>query len=277
MYQGKKEHFRLPYPFYDDAWPKACKSAAEALWQWHLHLLEPVVLEAERGDLAVFFVEEATHAARGEPIRVLPKAIAEAAYAACEEYHLDRALLAEQVRAAALFCAPIRFQTSAALERFIEQWANSHGRLLAALAGLGHSWQQPAVDDLARAFFLTGRLAALPEDLALDRLFIPLDEMAAAGVAVEQLQSGPPDDAVRKVLWKQNVRARDAFAQGQALARDLSGRRLRAFKRWWLGGLALLHEMERRDFDVWSTPLRLSKLQQVRVHVQALVGKTAFR
>jgi len=277
MQAANDDNNQLPQPFNETVWTKALRPAARALWQWHLHLAEPVVDGRQMADLDAFFGEESARAEAGQTLRVLPQPVAEAAYEACRAHNLPRALLADQVKASAGFLMAMQFETYAALQGFIRQWAGSHGRLLARLAGHKGSWQLPLVDELTRAFFLTGRLVHLPEDLSRDRLFIPLDEMRHAGVSLEQLRTGEVDEAMRRLLWKQTVRVRDAFAQGQPLARDLSGWQRRVFKRWWLGGLELINEIERRDYDVWSQPLTITLVQRLRVRLQALVGRTSFR
>ena len=277
MQTANDDKNQLPQPFNETVWTKALRPAARALWQWHLHLAEPVVDRHQRGDLDAFFGEESARAEAGQTLRVLPQPVAEAAYAACRAHNLPRVLLADQVKASAGFLTAMRFETYAALQGFIRQWAGSQGRLLARLAGHKGSWQLPLVDELTRAFFLTGRLAHLPDDLARDRLYIPLDEMRHAGVSLDQLRTGEVDGAMRRLFWKQIVRVRDAFAQGQSLARDLPRWQRRVFKRWWLGGLELVNEIERRDYDVWSQPLTVSSVQRFRVRMQALAGRTSFR
>ncbi len=277
MQTANDDKNQLPQPFNETVWTKALRPAAWALWQWHLHLAEPVVEGRQMADLDAFFGEESTRAEAGQTLRVLPQPVAEATYEACRAHNLPRALLADQVKASAGFLTTMQFETYAAMQGFIQQWAGSHGRLLARLAEHKGSWQLPLVDELTRAFFLTGRLVHLPEDLSRDRLFIPLDEMRHAGVSLEQLRAGEVDEAMRRLLWKQTVRVRDAFAQGQPLARDLSGWQRRVFKRWWLGGLELINEIERRDYDVWSQPLTITSVQRLRVRLQALVGRTSFR
>ena len=277
MQAANNDKNQLPQPFNETVWTKALRPAARALWQWHLHLAEPVVDGHLRADLDAYFGEESARAEAGQTLRVLPQPVAEAAYEACRAHNLPRALLADQVKASASFLTAMQFETYAALQDFIRQWAGSQGRLLARLAGHKGSWQLPLVDELTRAFFLTGRLAHLPDDLSRDRLFIPLDEMRYAGVSLEQLRTGEVDEAMRRLLWKQTVRVRDAFAQGQPLVRDLSGWQRRAFKQWWFGGLELINEIERRDYDVWSQPLTITSVQRLRVRLQALVGRTSFR
>ena len=277
MNQTIRDNNQLPQPFNETVWTKELQPAARALWQWHLHLAEPVVHRRGEGGWDAFFEEESIQAEAGRSLRILPQTVAEAAYEACRVHNLPRAFLADQVKASVRFLTAIRFETYATMHAFIQQWASSHGRLLALLAGHKGSWQRPLVDELTRAFFLTGRLVHLPDDLARDRLFIPLDEIRYAGVSLEQLRAGEVDEAMRRLLWKQTVRVRDAFAQGEPLAKDLSGWQRRVFKQWWLGSLELINQIERRDYDVWSQPLTISSVQRFRVRLQALAGRTSFR
>ena len=267
----------LPMPFNATSWAKPLRPAAQALWDWHLSLATPLVPVKGEGQIIKFFEEEVAQAEAGGPMRVVPSTVAEAAYAACNTHSLPRTLLAAQVGAAIRYVSPIRFATVADLTTFIQQRAGSHGRLLGRLAGHTGSWQLPRVDELTRAYFLIGSLATLPTDLARDRLYLPLDEMHHAGVAEEQLRRGVIDENMNRLFWKQTVRIRDGFANGQSLVKDLTGWQRRVFKKWWLGGLYLLSEFEKRKYDVWSRPLVLSPLHHFQVKLQALVGKTSFR
>lgn len=268
----------LPRPFYND-WSRQLKRDGQALWAWHLGLLEVQSIgpngthEAYEGT----FEEDQERALHGEPIRLLREPVWRAAYRACEAHELSRKLLADQIGAAKALLGPVRFDDQQSLETFVRRWAVSHTRLLAGLADAAHTWQLRPVDELARGFFFVGRLITLPDDLERDQLFIPLDDLEQTGVTVEQLRAGAVDEGMRRLLWKQSIRARDALAQGQSLIRDLSFRYRYALKRWWHGALETLNVIERRDFDVWSGPPALSLFRRVQVHLQALFGKAAGR
>jgi phytoene synthase len=246
-----------------------------ALWQWHLHLA--AIDSTKDSRPSRFFEEEEEKAKIAHPLRLLPDDVSSAAYETCRAFDLPLEQLAAQIRAAARFAGPIRFESRAEVDAFIEHWACSHAQLLGGLVELTGSWQRPLVDEMARAFFLLGRLVELPADLARDRLYIPLEEMEQAGVAVVQLKAGEATESVRRLLWKQAVRTRDAFAHGQALAFEVSGWQRRAFKKWWLAGLEVLNEIEKHDYDLWAKPIQLSALQRFRVRLQALVGRSTFR
>lgn len=268
-----------PRPFYDQ-WSRARRPAAHALWAWHSALSTPQPAGGTVGDngteaaLDAFFEEEQARAEAGEPLRVLREAVWRRAYAACEDYNLDRTLLGHQVRAARVLCGPTRFETREALEQFVGHWAVPHGRLLAGLADVDLAVRLNYADELARGFFYLARLLRLPRDLQDGRLFLPVEPLRQKGVSIEQLRTGALDEDVRALLWKESVRVRDALAQGRPLIAGLSLRHRFALKRFWIGALELLDELERRDFDLWSGPLRLSFVRRCQVYLQTLLGRS---
>lgn len=267
----------LPQPFYEDPWRGEARTSAQALWAWHAALRGAAEQATGEADVRARFERARERIIAGETAEIVPDRVWKAAHEACRAHRIPLELLADQAAVAVHFHGPMQFPEREALRDFIAQWAMPLGEGLVRLAGARGSWQHRYARELARAFFLTGRLAALPHDLARDRLFIPQTDLDLAGVSLEQLQQGAMDDAVRKLLWKQVVRARDAFAQGQPLVHELPRRHARALKRWWLGGLEWLSEIERRGYDVWSEPIALSPLRQAQVRFQARFGRTTFR
>lgn len=261
----------LPRPFYD-SWPRRLKPAAQALWDWHSALVEPRVPAGASPE--AFFDEERRLAESGVPVRLMSEGISTAAYEACATHDLDLDLLGAQVEAARVLHGETRFETADELDTFVRLWAVPHARLLAGLAGLDYSVQISWTDELARGFFHFAHIVSLPDDLERNRLFLPMEELRQADVSVDQLREGRLDDGVRRLLWKHSVRVRDALAQGQALIDDLSFRQHYALKRWWLGALAVLNELERRDYDLWTDPLNLSLFRRMQVYLQTVFGRT---
>jgi len=264
-------------PFYEKPWPEALRPAARALWHWHLALRRPNVPATEPEAVAAFLEAEAVRLQQDEPIRVVPEEVWRAAREAAMQHELPVELLAEQVRAAWAWVAPVRFPDAAALEAFLQDFAGAHGRLLARLAGVGTRFNDPQVNALAAGFFLTDRLTRLPRDLAADRLFIPMEDLERAGVSVELLQRGAGNPAVRRLLWKQVVRAQEALARGRPLVHELPRRYARALRREWLLTLEVLRTIERRDYDLWRGPVQLSRWQRLQVAYQARFSRVAFR
>ena len=264
-------------PFYEKPWPEALHPAARALWHWHLALRRPNVPDVDPEGVAAFLEAEAMRVQEGGPVRVVPAAVWQAAREVVARHGLPVELLAVQVRAARAWVGPVRFPNAAALEAFLRDFAGAHGRLLARLAGVGTRFNDPQVDALAAGFFLTDRLTRLPRDLAADRLLLPLEDLERAGVSVELLQRGAGNPAVRRLLWKQVVRAQEALARGRTLVHELPRRYARALRREWLLALEVLRTIERRNYDVWRGPIRLSRWQRLQVAYQARFSRVAFR
>lgn len=261
----------LPRPFYDE-WAGSRTSAARALWHWHGALTAPTVPSGASVD--PFFDEERRRAEAGEPLRLMPEATWAAAYEACESHRLSYDWLGAQVEAARLLCGTTRFDETDELETFVRLWALPHARLLAELADLTNSVQIGWVDELARGFFHLTHLVWLPADLEKDRLFLPLEELRQYNVSVDQLRSGPATQPVQRLLWKQSVRVRDALQRGRPLIEDLSFRQRYALRWYWHGALALIDELDRRDFDLWSEPITLSLVRRAEVYLLMIFGQS---
>ena len=266
----------LPRPFSSD-WPPSAREAAQALWQWHAALVRPQTIGSNgtTGAVDTFFEEEQRRAAAGEPMRMVRERVWQRAYDVCESHDLDRAWLAEQVGAAQRLQSTVRFESNADLKAFVQAWAVPHGRLLGGLAEADNSWQVRYLDELSRAFFHLGRLLTLPHDLDAGRLFLPLEDLRRNDVSLTQLREGTVTEGVRKLLWKESIRVRDALAQGQPLLKELGLWHRLMVKRWWLGALEMLQEIERRDYDLWSRPPTLSLLRRTQVYLQTLFGRAA--
>lgn len=275
--RGRDAEAPLPKPFRIEGWPHAKKPHAKALWDFHSALVDAQAPALDGEDLTAYFEAEREKVLRRNDLKVVPQAIAKAAYEACAKNHIPVELLGRQVVAAELFRAPIRFEGAREVNEFIREWACSHGRALGHLAGASGSWQLTYVDELSTAFFWVGRLVTLKRDLERDRLFIPRSDLVQADVKIDQLREGRFDENVRRLLWKQSIRAKDAFAQGEQLAVDLPRSYAASLRRAWLGGLEVLNEIARRDYDVWSRPISLSLYHRALVRLQARFGRTNFR
>jgi 15-cis-phytoene synthase len=259
----------LPRPFYEGPWRGAGREAAVALWNWHENLYEgrSTTVSAER-------IESEISGQR--PVDLVPRDVALAAYEACRAHSLPTVLLAEQAVASLELRPGLRFATGVDMTDFVSRFVVPHGRLLGSLACVAGSWQLPWVDEITKGFFFISRLVYLPSDLERDRLFFPLEDLERASVSLDQLKQGRIDEGMRKLLWKQSIRARDALAQGKDLVRELPRSHASHLRQAWMVGLEVLNEIERRDYDVWS-PITLSRGNRLQAWFQSRFGRTTFR
>lgn len=267
----------LPKPFYDDGWPRDRQHHAKALWDFHRSLVNADAPALDGEDLTAYFEAERDHALAAEPLNLVTRETTKRAYEAINEHGLPRELLGRQIMAARAFKDPIRFSGGPEVNAFIADWANAHGRMLSHLADVTGSWQLRYVDEFSTAFFWVGRLVTLNRDLGNDWLFIPMSDLEQAGVSIGALRSGAVDEAIKRLLWKQTIRAKDAFAQSEQLVLDLPRRYANEVKRWWIAGLEVLNEIRRRGYDVWSEPITLSTFHKLQIRFQARFGRTTFR
>ena len=261
-------------PFQDVKWPSGRADAVQTAWEWHEFLRDKCPFrsaeEAKDGfeEVKLKFEHEAASG-------IVPPSLLHKVHAAVDEHDFPVEWFLKQLEYAHAYYGAIQFGDSLSLKAFIHGWVSPHGYLIAKAADSAHSWQRKYVDELSVAFFIVDGLMHLKSDLEKDRCFIPVTELEHAGVGLDQLKAGVLTNNIGKLLWKQVIRARDAFAQGQPLLKDLERRYRGPFKRNWLTGLELLHELEKRKYDAWSEPLELGKLQKFQIRVLSLIGKGA--
>lgn len=116
------------------------------------------------------------------------------------------------------------------------------------------------------AFQLTNIIRDIREDAELGRRYLPQEDLQNAGCDEELLRShrtGPPSGALRELLRYEVDQSRAAYAESERLSGLLSrpGRRVLTVMRLIYGGL--LDEIERREFDVFSRRVSLTKRQKL--------------
>ena len=195
------------------------------------------------------------------------------AHEVCRTHNLPVELLTAQ-QEGVLASQPGTFANREELMRYIDEVMGSHAILLAKLGGERSRWVQQPVQAFARAAFMTRRLCQFKEDLNRKQLWIPQDVLLQADVEQTDLEQGVVTTAIRRLLWKQVVLTRDAYAGCRTLTTDFSGWLRRRFRICWTQGVHLLALIEARRFDVWSKPVELTGLRKLQLYWQVYIGKT---
>lgn len=233
-------------PFTPEVWPTAeLRTAAERLWAWNRSVRSASLSDAMRTQ----------------------------AHEVCRTHDLPVELLTAQEEGA-LASMSGAFANAEELLEYIDQVMGSHALLLVKLAGERSRWVQRPVNAFARAAFMTRRLCQLKEDLSQQQLWIPQEVIHQANVEQTNLVQGVVTPAIRRLLWKQVVLTRDAYAGCRTLTSDFSGWLRRRFRICWTQGVHLLALIEARRFDVWSKPVELTGLRKLQLYWQVYIGKT---
>ncbi len=165
-----------------------------------------------------------------------------------------------------------RYSTWNDLREYCFKVASAVG--LACLEVFEHSGEgarEPAID-LGLAMQLTNIVRDVTEDAARDRIYLPQSDLAHFGVSEAELLRGERTAGVRDLLAFEAKRARELFASAERLYPLIPDRRARACPRT-LASLygALLDEIERRDFDVFTSRTSLRGTTKLRLAMGGLV------
>jgi phytoene synthase len=108
---------------------------------------------------------------------------------------------------------PVRLKTEEELFTYCYRVAGTVGRMMAPIAGGALEAEAKAIR-LGQAMQLTNILRDVGEDLARDRLYLPLDLLEAYGVKLEDLQEGSITPGYRALMAHLEAKARALYREG---------------------------------------------------------------
>jgi squalene synthase HpnC len=135
------------------------------------------------------------------------------------------------------------------------------GRLVLGIYGrAGEAELVAASDDVCTGLQLVNFLQDPPRDLALGRVYLPLEDLRRFRVHEREL-AGPGSDRLATLCRFEAARAAELLRRGFPLAEALGGRVGKSVALFARGGLAALAALERSGWDVFSerpAPSRLT-------------------
>jgi 15-cis-phytoene synthase len=146
---------------------------------------------------------------------------------------------------------PVRVQTWDELERYMQGSAGSVGRILGALLGVPPD-RRGEFASLALAFQLTNFVRDVREDWALDRVYLPAEDLQHFGVSVDEIERREPTPGFRRLVALEVERARSLFRASAPAAEVVPPRVRRGMRLARSVYLGVLDRTERLDFDVLS-------------------------
>ncbi|HUR35346.1 MAG TPA: squalene/phytoene synthase family protein [Vicinamibacterales bacterium] len=182
------------------------------------------------------------------------------------EFGLPRQAFDDVIDGVAMDLDHARYETFADLFEYCRRVASAVGMICIRI----FRCESPAAADYALhlgvALQLTNIVRDVKADLALGRLYLPLEDLRAAGCTVEDLAAGRVTPPVRRLLAFECGRAREYY-QKAVMARPASDRRrLVAAEIMRAVYSETLSRIERRDYDVFAARVRTPK------PVQALIA-----
>jgi len=148
------------------------------------------------------------------------------------------------------------YATWADLKHYCVHSADPVGRLVLGVLGRAEPELVALSDDVCTGLQLVNFLQDVPRDLALGRVYLPVDDRARFGVT----ELDRPSPELRALLEFEADRARGLLASGEELGRRLGGGRVgRSVALFARGGLAALEALERADWDIFNGRPRPSR------------------
>jgi squalene synthase HpnD len=162
-----------------------------------------------------------------------------------------------------------RYPTFALLDQYCYRVASAVGLVSIDIFGCRHPQTRDYAVALGMAFQLTNILRDVKKDASFGRIYLPLDELAAFGVTKADIVEGRFNEKMRQLFRFQAHRARHYFAKACRLMVPSDRPKLLAAEIMREVYEELLNKIERRNFDVMTEPVRVTKLAKLYLPFRA--------
>ena len=166
-----------------------------------------------------------------------------------------------------------RYATWDAVLDYCVYSANPVGRLVLYLCGYRDEERQRLSDFTCTALQLANFWQDVSRDLDKDRIYIPVEDLAAHGLAPEDIVARRFDDRYAQLMKSLIARTRDLFAAGLPLARSVDASLRVDIELFSRGGMAVLEAIERSGYNTLQYRPALTKWMKLRLLSRALGAK----
>jgi squalene synthase HpnC len=167
-----------------------------------------------------------------------------------------------------------RYESAAELDDYCRRSANPVGRLLLGLGGCDADAENVRLSDsICTGLQLANFCQDMARDAGLDRIYAPRQLWTAHGVDEAMILAARPTPPLKAMLRTWVSRARADLDAGGALPERLPKWLALDVRLFRGGGLAILDEIARAGYDVWTRRPVVSKLRKLRLLAAALVGR----
>jgi squalene synthase HpnC len=170
-----------------------------------------------------------------------------------------------------------RYRNFDELFRYCRYSANPVGRLVLGLCGYHDAERHALSDATCTALQLANFWQDVIVDLEKDRVYLPLDLLAAHNYPLEALIARRFDDRFRRAMQEAVTLTRELFIKGLPLADTVDRRLAIDLELFSRGGLRVLEKIERQGCDVLSSRPAVSKMERVGLLLSAISRRVFSR
>ena len=151
--------------------------------------------------------------------------------------------------------------------------ANPVGRVVLRIADADDDANLAASDSVCTALQVLEHCQDVGEDARIGRVYLPQEDLAAAGVPSSDLTGATTTLALRRVIAMQIDRSEKLLAAGPGLVRRLRGWARFAVAGYVAGGEATIAALRTAEFDVLPRTVRPSKVRTVGLLARRVIGR----
>jgi len=166
-----------------------------------------------------------------------------------------------------------RYETFDDLLGYCRYSANPVGHLVLYLCGYRDPERQRLSDYTCTALQLANFWQDVSADYAKGRIYLPLEDLRRFGVTEDAIGKGGNTSAFREMLKFEVARAREWFAQGLPLIKQVNRKLATDIDLFSRGGQEILNAIERQDCAVLGQRPAISKGRKMALVARAAVGK----
>jgi 15-cis-phytoene synthase len=180
-------------------------------------------------------------------------------------FDLPRQAFEDVIDGVAMDLDSTRYRTFGDLFEYCRRVASAVGLICIRIFGCTHPDSERYALNLGVALQLTNILRDVGGDLAQNRVYLPLEDLAAHGCTVEDLRAGVVTEPVRRLMAFECDRARSFYREAIAARPDADRRRLVAAEIMRAVYFETLRRIERCGYDVFTTRTRVPKPRQAMI------------
>lgn len=187
-----------------------------------------------------------------------------------QRYHIPRQYLKDVLDGVAMDLAPVAYGTFDELYRYCYRVASAVGLACIHVWGFADERAKKYAENAGIALQLTNILRDLGEDAGHGRIYLPREDLERFGYTPEQLRRGERDERFRALMRFEVERARRYYDEALPLVPLLAAHGRAVFLVMLRTYRGLLDAIEERDYDVFTSRVRLSTWRKLGLVLRAL-------
>ncbi|HEX9110595.1 MAG TPA: squalene synthase HpnC, partial [Terriglobales bacterium] len=166
-----------------------------------------------------------------------------------------------------------RYETFHDVLGYCRYSANPVGHLVLYLCGYSDGERQGLSDYTCTALQLANFWQDVSVDYSKGRIYLPLEDLRRFGASEDEIRNSDNTPSFREMMKFEVARAREWFAQGMPLVRNVSRELAIDIELFSRGGKEILNAIERQGYAVLGRRPAISKVRKVALVARAAIEK----